>query len=321
MLRLMDSLTDSSIGASTSAAVVPTWAQPRGGSPTEADAAFMAGSALTILYERFRQPPAWAGCWRKRLALNSAQAAVRLMGRREDEAALRDAMFLCPPGGDPGPAGRVLVAYRRLASRKAPVSETTVREIADLLALRFDDALSGVPGLVDDLLQSRRAVPFVIAELVERVVATRPDAEALAWWLADWMLARLIHLDLPVPFFTQARSSAAFRTTGGNGRVGPGDEGFARAVCLALVLQGPDVLRLATEIERRANALIAVAPKLRTKGSEGVVQRLLADDAVAASLPGTGLSRWAGRRLFERLEAFGVVRELSGRPTFRIYGL
>lgn len=317
----MDSLADSPTIASTRAATTPAWAQLHGTVDNEADAAFMAGAALTMLYERVREQPAWAGCWRKRLALASAQAAVRLMGRKEDEAALRDAVFLCPPGGDPGPAGRVLVAYRRLASRKPVMRDEMIREVADLLAVRWSEALAGVPAVVDDLLQSRRAVPFVIAALVERVVAMRPDAEVLAWWLADWALARLIHLDLPVPFFTQARYGAAFRTTSGNGRLRPGDEGFARAVCLALALQVPETLRLATEIERRADRLIAVSPKLRTKGGEGVVQKLLADDAVAASLPGTGLSRWAGRRLFERLEAFGVVRELSGRPTFRLYGL
>ena len=50
-------------------------------------------------------------------------------------------------------------------------------------------------------------------------------------------------------------------------------------------------------------------------------ERLVGDDAVSGSLTTKNLSRWASRRLFDRLVELGAVRELSGRPTFRIYGI
>ena len=66
--------------------------------------------------------PPWAGVWRRRLALSAAAASVRRAGRAEDEAALRDAFHLTRPGGDPGPAGKFLLARAiRTRARAAQV--------------------------------------------------------------------------------------------------------------------------------------------------------------------------------------------------------
>ena len=301
--------------------VLPSWSASQRTAGTESDAAFSAGIALKTLDDLVRAEPVWSGCWRARLALRSAGAAARLTGRSEGEAELRDAVLTASDAGDPGPAGNVYCAYRKLGARKGPVNTAFLRELAMLLSLRWDDHLAGVVDLIDGALQSSRSAPFAAADLVSAIHAVRPEAERLAWALADASIAQRLGWQRPLFLLMAQRSGPAFRTLGGRGRVRPGEPGFAHAVCLALVEGAGTALQSASEIDRRARQLVTVAPKLRTKGGEGVIHRLLAEDAVSASAPGADLSRWASRRMFERLEASGAVRELSGRATFRIYGL
>lgn len=90
-----------------------------------------------------------------------------------------------------------------------------------------------------------------------------------------------------------------------------------------------ETIGLARDLARRAKDLRAVAPKLRAKGSDAAVDLFLTEDAVAPAsmlsprIRGTRIpmTSRAARRFCDRLVELGVARELTGRPTFRLYGI
>ncbi|HTN60501.1 MAG TPA: DUF1403 family protein [Devosia sp.] len=301
---------------------VPVWARPRGPVLYDADAAYAAGAALNSLDNLVRQDQSWAGVWRHRLALRNAAAAVNLSGRREDESALRDTHYLRAAGDDPGPAGHLLMAWRRLASRTTSCDAEMVRPVAEQhLGLQWDEGLAEVVANAEDMVASSRPAPTLAAEIAAAVYRARPDAEFLAFWLADALLAQKFRWSIPVPLLMGQVASSVFKSGENRKRIRPGGEGWGRAVFLAYATAAAEACDFGAELAQRAAKLIVVAPKLRAKGSGDVIKLLLSDDAVPGSWSSSKLSARGARRLFDRLGELGAVRELSGRPTFRLYGL
>lgn len=301
-------------------AALPGWAVPRAGVTDAVEAAYLAGAALNALDNLVRREPVWAGAWRQRIALKAAASMARLLGHREDEAALRDAWYLRSAGTDPGPAGNLLAAWRRLASRTPSLDVDSLRSLTALLGLPWSDALAAIPELVAATAGSPRPAPLLAAAVAADIVARAPNSEALAWWVADLVLAARLRWPMPVPILTTQAHAAILRGDTGR-RLRPGEAGFECGLCLAAAAGAAEACRLAGDIARRASRLATAAPKLRSKGAAEAIRLLLTDDAVSGTLTTPTLSRWATRRLFERLSALDAVRELSGRSTFRLYGL
>lgn len=298
---------------------VPAWAVPAGAVSSDVEAAFMAGSALNALDTLVRRERAWDGAWRYRQALQAAAAIVRLMGRREEERALRDSWCLRPSGEAPGPGGDVVLAWRRLCSRSGSLDGARLRTTAALLGVAWSERLDDLPEVIEELMGFRAPAPVTAARVATAVVARQAEAEPLAWWLADLALSARMRWPLPVPILSGQIHSAVMGA--GQRRARPGTEGWERAVFLAAAAGAAEACRMAAAMEINARRLEAIEPKLRSKGAGEMLALLRGDDAVPGSYSSATVTRWASRRLFERLLAAGAVRELSGRPGFRLFGL
>ena|SRR5271166_3868079 len=140
---------------------LPAWARAASAPESEAEAAFLAGAALSLLDAIVRQNPPWAGVVRRRLALSAAAMSVWRAGRAEDEARLRDGFHLTRPGADPGPAGRRLIAWRELVARSAGQWRPSVEAAAEVLGVPND--LQEAIDAAEACAGGHRPAPFAAA--------------------------------------------------------------------------------------------------------------------------------------------------------------
>ena len=241
-------------------------------------------------------------------------------------------MLLTRPGDflSVGPAGLLFLAWRRLAARPVEdlLTETNLAAVLEEFGHARDDEAVG--DLADELRQIG-ASEGTVGMLTGAIAAAERHGigRAVGTWLADVVLAQRLGWTHAVPLLG----------TEAGWRIGPGrPRRFTSVIAITGVETGPErakdllaaqaraalrAIDLFTELERRADRLLAVAPKLRAKGADAIVEKLLSDDALVASRGDkkTGMSDRGLRRLFDRLVELGAVRELSGRTTFRMYGL
>jgi hypothetical protein len=285
-------------------APLPGWILS-GPDDTPGAAAFRSGAALAHLAAATTAADLPPALWRDRLALTAAGVCAGLEGRRDGAGALRDAVHLTRPGDDPGPAGRILRHWSQAVAR--PVTAAGLARVLDGMAPELIVLCLDAPGLtpVD------RA-----ARAVEVVLAANPRAGTAALILADAVLSKALGRDHVLPLLSLAVTRRDMVRTGCD----------LRLACHRAVTAGVrQALPLAADLARRAARLRAVAPDLRARGAARAVELFLSRDALAPpalarELQGV-LSDRAARRLCERLRELGAVRELTGRDSFRLYGL
>lgn len=277
---------------------MPAWVTSARAETLE-DVAFLSGAALNQLHLVLGRGAVPQALLRDRLALRAAEACVAFLGRPERAGELRDAIHLKRPGDLPGPAGEVLLTWHRAVER--PVSVKALARALPTLE----------PSQIATWLDAGQGASVTRAAMVlEAVLTEAPRAEVPALVLADAALAQTFGLDHVVPLLAAGLKRADLRKQG---------DGLRLACYRAVVSSVVEAVRLAADLARRAAHLKAVAPKLRAKGAGEAVEMFLTRDAMApAALP---LPDRAARRLCDRLVDLGAVRELTGRDTFRLYGV
>ncbi|PPD08778.1 MAG: hypothetical protein CTY36_03925 [Methylocystis sp.] len=275
----------------------------------------------------FGVEPVFSGALRQRLALKAAATCAHLARLREDEGALRDAEHL-GGGGETSPAGRLHRLFRLFASRSMRLDVATLSlalkylgapsavDVARLAAAfrqtvaSADNPLAAAAGASAAAMHHLAAVPGV-------------EAEILALWLADAALAQKLGWQAPVPLLATVIAHPVLRREPNGRRPRPADGDWSTALASAYALAAREAVDLAVDLSARAEKLFDAAPKLRAKAAERVIDMLLVDDCVgpARAAKYAKLSDRSSRRLFDRLVELGAARELTGRSSFRLYGL
>lgn len=285
--------------------------------------AFRSGAALVVLDAMVSDPGQGVPLrlLANRLALGAATATSKLEGRLAREADIRDAFHLAQPGEARGPDGDLL-AFWRQAGRLRMKGRDWPAGLGELAGQRFEESLDA--WLEAGFACAKTHGPLAGCVLTIRsVLAADGRAERIACLLSDVVLAHVLNWQRMLPVTAQGLTKAQLR-----GLVSGGDV-EALAVQGRILGSVQETITLARDLRGRAAALRTVAPKLRAKGSEAAVALFLTEDVVGPSgmlsplIQGStfAMTDRSARRFCDRLVELGVARELTGRSTFRLYGI
>ena len=281
---------------------------------------FRSGAALTVLDQQVSDPRHGVPVklLANRLALSAATATSKLEGRLAREADIRDAFHLTPPGEARGPDGDLLAFWREGVRLRAG----RTGEIADFVGAEFAGEVGAWLDVGLERARTHGPLSGCVAAL-RAVLEVDDRAERTACLLSDVVLARALNWKQVLSVTAQRLTKAVLRDLTAEG------QGADLAVEVRILEAIEESIRVARDLARRAETLRAVAPKLRAKGSDAAVALFLTEDAVAPAsmlspcIRGTSIPMTdrAARRFCDRLVELGVARELTGRPTFRLYGI
>ncbi len=290
---------------------------------TPGNLAFLSGASFAMLDLILRQESAQvpADLLLNSLALKAAVATLKLEGRSVPEQDIRDAFYLTLTGDARGPNGDMLAFWRNAARIRLDMQDWQ-QKLKNCAEPHLQGLVKG--GLDTALDKMARSGPMPAAvTLMKNILKTDDRAERLACLFSDVILAKYFRWNRPLPLTALHLTKANLRELK-NGTVE-----MEASIQAFITKSAQTAFRLANSLTLKADALRAVAPKLRARGSAEAVALFLSEEAVAPSgmlspyIQGTRtpMTGRAARRLCDRLVELGVVKELTGRSTFRLYGV
>ena len=311
----------------------PAWARPvKSRRKREAEAAFLAGAALARLDAIVRENPPWAGVWRQRLALERRrrQRAPRRPRRRRGGAC---ATLSISPGRAPIPDPQDGSLARLAGARRPPDPQwrSQFERAAEVLGVPRDEALQAAIEAAEACAAGNRPAPFAAARafaLARRALTRAPGA--VAWrpgrggraprGLARRRRARA-EAEMAVRPAVARRAVVRRRRSARRRRRCSPTAPRRRESLFAYARAAAQAADLAADLARRAQKLPRPRQNCAPRAQGPRCRRCSTRIASPRRQNRRAMSERGARRLFDRLVALGAVRELTGRATFRLYGL